>query len=189
MSSQRPEKPHPRSAISARMSAAQFRALMGRSIGKLARRVTRADAAGAAKRNGTQQPESAFEVVLPFLPPSINATYATVFDRETGRMKRVLSTKARRAKTAIQTFVRGSLQPDGIYELHIDVELPAITKGGNPRKVDLSNRIKFLEDCVAKALGIDDSRFFRIVLTKLHAEHERTVIRILPMSESAKDAA
>ena len=54
-----------------------------------------------------------------------------------------------------------------------------ITREGKLRKIDLTNRVKFLEDCVARCMGIDDRQFFRVVLNKLHASHERTVVRIM----------
>ena len=129
------------------------------------------------------------EIALPFLPPSVNSIYVSVKDKESGKVKRVLSEKARKARKAIAMFVNGCLCPNEIYELHIDIELPALTKAGNLRKVDLSNRVKLLEDSISSCLGIDDRQFFRVVLTKLHAEHERTVIRILPFGYKAKDAA
>jgi Holliday junction resolvase RusA-like endonuclease len=55
--------------------------------------------------------------------------------------------------------------------------------------VDLTNRVKFLEDCVCGALGIDDSRIFRVVLDKLDAEQEQTVIEIKPMAAGQRRAA
>ena len=178
---------HPRSASSGRLSAEEFRSLMGRGFEqKRAQRHI-----SSFKNPILNQPTSAlpFEVTLPFLPPSVNGTFVSVIDSATGKQKRVLSTKARKARKAIQQFVHGRLNNASIYELHVTVELPAVTSDGGIRKVDLTNRIKFLEDCVAACLGIDDSRFFRVVLTKLHAEHERTVIRILPFQQTASDAA
>jgi len=186
-------KPHPRAAISHRMSADDYRAMVGRSSGFVAgvrRRlssVLQLPARGTDQLTGVRlsEPTEAeisqlpFEVSMPFLPPSVNGLTATVTDEETGKPKRVLTSRARKARRSIETFVRGRLSPSAIYELHITVELPALTKDGKLRKVDLTNRVKFLEDCVAKCLGIDDRQFFRVVLNKYHAEHERTVVKIL----------
>lgn len=191
--STRRNSPHPRSASSARLSADEFRALMGRdaprSVSPAARHARASDSGlrlVQSPRDGyTQLP---YEAVLPFVPPSVNALFLSVVDRETGRPKRVLTNKAREARRAIGQFVRGRLDPNGVYELHIIIELPAVTKSGHAKKLDLTNRVKFLEDCIAASLGIDDRLFFRVVLDKLHADHERTVIRILPYKEASKAA-
>ncbi|MCA8938415.1 MAG: RusA family crossover junction endodeoxyribonuclease [Planctomycetes bacterium] len=192
--------PHPRSANSGRMSAEEFRALLGRSAQRGPRKATRvkSKAASAASESGLQRligggkaSTSALPLAfsLPFLPPSVNGLFATIHDNESGNLKRVLTNKARKARKAILTFVRGRLDPEAIYELHIRVELPALTQAGKLRKVDLTNRVKFLEDVVAKALQIDDRQFFRVVLDKVHADHERTLVEIRPYRAEGRDVA
>jgi len=174
------------------MTADDFRAAHGRSgvVTGLKRRLSRilllpergADTLtgiSLSEPSASQLTELPYEVVLPFLPPSVNGLTANVTDDESGRPKRVLTSRARKARRSIETFVHGRLSPSAIYELHITVELPALTKEGKLRKIDLTNRVKFLEDVVAKCLGIDDRQFFRVVLNKLHAEHERTVVKIM----------
>lgn len=185
-------KPLQHPAVSGRiMSVEEFRAAVGRTTQRrtAARRPANTPALPLVARNTEPLSTLPFETTLPFLPPSVNGLFVTVRDRESGALRRVLSDKARRVRKAIQHFVRGRLAQDGIYEFRITFELPALTKGGGIRKVDLSNRVKFLEDCVASCLAIDDRQFFRIVLTKLHAEHERTIISILPFTWPATDAA
>ncbi len=135
-----------------------------------------------------QQPKDAltalpFEVSLPFLPPSVNRLFLTVKDNQTGRTKRVLTQKARKVREKIAFFVQGQLSTQELYELHLQIEFPVFTKAGTIRKLDLTNRVKFLEDCVSSCLGIDDRQFFRVVLHKVQAEQERTLIRILPYSD------
>jgi Holliday junction resolvase RusA-like endonuclease len=168
----------------ARITAEQFRALVaGRSHGgkpQVSRRPW-------ARNNAPQQ---TFRIALPFLPPSVNKLFTTVRDPRTGIIKRVLTQNARRVRRLINTMIGDTLDPTRLYELRIDVYLSAWTKGGNVRRVDLTNRVKFLEDCVCGALGIDDSHVFRVVLEKHDAPDERTVlcIREIGAGENRKAA-
>jgi Holliday junction resolvase RusA-like endonuclease len=116
--------------------------------------------------------------VLPFLPPSVNRLFTTIIDRETGATKRALSREARRIRRLISLLVRGALDPSRLYEIRVDVHLRAFTRAGAVRQVDVSNRVKFLEDCVCQCLGIDDRQIFRVVLTKHHSEAEHTVVEV-----------
>ena len=188
----RVNNPHPRAPISDRLSVEEYRALMGRSstgpAGTRKARTTRnrfkaiVDAKRALQGSKEEKSFSTLPLVfsLPFLPPSVNALFHSVTDNATGRPKRVLTAKARRIRDAIGQFVSGDLSTEAIYELHITVEMSLVTKAGNIRKVDVTNRVKFIEDCISRCLGIDDSQFFRVVLNKLHADHERTVVKVLP---------
>lgn len=49
---------------------------------------------------------------------------------------------------------------------------------GEPRKLDVTNRVKAVEDALAKAIGIDDSRFNPVRLVKRWAETESVVIEV-----------
>ena len=138
------------------------------------------------------QPESSLplSISLPFLPPSVNKLFATVFDDRTGMTRRILTRHARRVRELIFTMVRGRLRRERLYELRVNVYLKAYTKSGSVRQVDLTNRIKFLEDCVCAALGIDDRQVFRMVLNKLHSEVEQTEVTIdYYRADSQSDAA
>lgn len=138
-----------------------------------------------AKPFGAQiESELPLRFTLPFLPPSVNKLFATVRD-ERGTMIRVLTAHARRIRKLIGALVRGRLEQGRLYELHVDIFLAAFTRSGSLRQVDVSNRVKFLEDCLCQALGIDDRQFFRVVLTKHHAEAEQTTICINRYSEAA----
>ncbi len=128
--------------------------------------------------------ELPLRITLPFLPPSVNKLFATVRD-ERGTLIRVLTAHARRMRKLIGAMVRGRLVVGRLYELHVDIFLAAFTRDGSVRQVDVSNRIKFLEDCLCQALGIDDRQFFKVVLTKHHAEAEQTTICINRYSEAA----
>ena len=133
--------------------------------------------------NANAAPGAAFstppvKVTLPFLPPSINKLFCTVRDDHTGVTKRVLTKTARRVRRLIGMLVHGRLAPDELYELNVEIHLNAYTKKGSVRRVDLTNRIKFLEDCVCSALGIDDRQIFRVIMNKHHSDVQRTVITL-----------
>jgi Holliday junction resolvase RusA-like endonuclease len=155
-----------------RISAAEFNALQGRQSPRRPLLNHRGWTAKVDKDN------SPFRLKLPFLPPSVNKLFTTVRDPASGVIKRVLTSKARRIRRLVAALINRSLDPTKLYELHIDFHLPCYTKKGAVRKVDLSNRVKFIEDCVCEALGIDDSHVFRIVLTKQDSENELTSIEV-----------
>jgi len=171
-----------------RLSVEEFRVLTAgrRIMPKAARRLTQR--LPEAKRQESNLP---LRISLPFLPPSINKLFATVRDRETGVMRRVLTAHARRIRKLICAMVRGKLVVGALYELQVDVYLAAFTRAGDLRQVDVSNRVKFLEDCLCHALGIDDRQFFRVVLTKYHSHSEQTTVTIKRYAgeETARDAA
>lgn len=123
-------------------------------------------------------------ISLPFLPPSVNKLFASVRD-ERGTIIRVLTAQARRLRKLICAMVRGRLDSKQLYEMHVDIFLSAFTQQGAVRQVDVTNRVKFLEDCLCSALGIDDRQFFRVVLTKHHAEAEQTNVTITRYHEAA----
>lgn len=171
----------------ARISASDFRAMLaGRKAAPKARTAHRAWAE-TARQTAPMEP---FRIVLPFLPPSVNKLFATVKDKHTGSLKRVLTTEARRIRRLILAMVHGNAEPDRLYELHVTVHLRAFTADGAVRKVDLTNRVKFLEDCLCSALGIDDSHIFKVVLNKLHSDEEKTAIELRHLADQAgRDAA
>lgn len=58
------------------------------------------------------------------------------------------------------------------------------TLKNTPKKMDVSNRIKALHDCVSSLLGIDDSVFFRISAEKTAVgsnDSESVAIKIHPI--------
>lgn len=173
------ERSRPRS-----LSAADFRALVsGRKAAPPARLTHRPWA------ESPRTPVKPVRVVLPFLPPSVNKLFATVRDSRTGALRRVLTAHARRVRRLILALVPGSAHPDLLYELVVTVRLKAFNKDGAVRRVDLTNRVKFLEDCLCAALGIDDSRIFRVVLDKQHSEQEETCIELRPLADQGRRAA
>lgn len=155
-----------------RITATEFHALAGRRSppGK-ARRPRR-----PARDYPEHQPP--FRLNLPFLPPSVNKLFTTVRDPESGVVKRVLTRQARKVRRLITAMVNAEYNPHRLYEMRIDVFLPAFTRKGKVRRVDLTNRVKFLEDCICEAIGIDDSHIFRTVLNKHDSTDESTTVEI-----------
>jgi Holliday junction resolvase RusA-like endonuclease len=107
---------------------------------------------------------------VPYFPPSSNNIYI----RHPSGKGRILSQEARtfkiRAMKTIQQEGRVSLmqvQKNVPYELHLVLFFPQVenqnsSKGDRYKKIDLSNRIKLIEDTVSEAVGLDDSHNFRL---------------------------
>jgi len=160
-----------------RMTAEEFRAY---SAGRRAEPKPRRRRAAPA--NGSAVQSHPFRLTLPFLPPSVNQLFTTVRDPDTGTVKRVLTSNARRVRRLIQAMISTLMDPALTYEMRVDIHLRTHTRNGNVRKIDLTNRVKFLEDCVCEALGIDDSHVFRVVLQKHDSIDESTVITLSPFT-------
>ena len=119
-------------------------------------------------------------VWIPFLPPSSNKIYEPVYVRGKPRGKRLSDSGRRfkiRAMKAIQEGGRAALlnlKEHIPYELTLAVFLEKVENkgwsgggaGSRYAKIDVTNRIKLIEDTVADAVGVDDRHNFRIVLEK-----------------------
>ncbi|MDC1142558.1 RusA family crossover junction endodeoxyribonuclease [Planctomycetota bacterium] len=158
-----------------RISAEEFRALHKER--KKPRALREGQRKWTSKVN-TNEPSSEFHITLPFLPPSVNKLFSTVRDTKTGVTKRVLTRQARKIRKLIHAMVNDRLNEKLLYELEVEIHLNAFTKKGTVRKVDLTNRVKFLEDSICDALGIDDSHIFRVLLIKKHNLEEKTVLHL-----------
>jgi len=117
--------------------------------------------------------------VLPGWPPSINDSHFS---------------KGRRLKPETRTWImnaglimRGQahgqrkIRPSSRLSLHVRLYGKWTTKAGTMRRVDLSNRIKILEDTVAKVCSFDDSQVCFITASKVTAGSERTEVEVLEL--------
>jgi hypothetical protein len=119
-------------------------------------------------------------VWIPFLPPSSNKIYEPVYVRGKPRGKR-LSDSGRRFKVRAMKIIQEggraallNLKENIPYELTLAVFLEKVenkswTTGSTTSryaKIDVTNRIKLIEDTVADAVGVDDRHNFRISLEK-----------------------
>ena len=143
-------------------------------------------------------------VVIPFLPPSSNNIYKNIPGR--GRMLSSAASQFQlRSMRIIQQEGRAALlklAQDVPYQLELIFYFDAIenagwyetwTRGGKTgerkaatrfKRMDLSNRIKLLEDVVAKAIGLDDSHTFRLVVEKkLDAKNPRVEVGLTRLPE------
>ena len=57
------------------------------------------------------------------------------------------------------------------------------TKKDAPKKIDGSNRMKAFHDCLSDVLGIDDSYFFEIALTKKGGSKPKVDCKITPIDK------
>jgi len=126
-----------------------------------------------------------FDLWIPYLPPSSNKIYI----RHPKGMGKILSGDARKFKIdamrAIQEAGRVafmSLKNNVPYELRLAFFLDTVenknSKAGERfKQIDLSNRVKLIEDTISEATGIDDRHNFRIVLEK-HCDPKNTGIYI-----------
>jgi Holliday junction resolvase RusA-like endonuclease len=114
---------------------------------------------------------TSLEVSYPVLPPTSNKIYF----RGTQ-----LTSKARKYAEDFALYMRNyiaeisELDPNAVYAVHLrfyfpklinptynDMSLPPSKRAKSRyKKIDLTNRIKLLEDCIRDALAIDDSQTF-----------------------------
>lgn len=140
---------------------------------------------------------------IPFIPPSSNQIYVN----KRGGGGRFLSTPAEQYKTTVKAYLGehymmeiSNLNPEAIYSVTFNFLLSKdqiLNKGFGKKKngaktkykkIDASNRIKLLEDCLKDVTGIDDSQFFSVTAQKWFAKEPRVVIYLEEMNQSEIDA-
>lgn len=117
------------------------------------------------------------------IPPSVNHAYVNL-----PRGGRTLSVKGKAYKVEISSTLIRYQQPalmsfrkNKAYGLAICLEMPNIYNAGWPektdvryKKIDVTNRVKLLEDAIYDALGIDDSQGVTVVISKRPSDLEAT---------------
>ena len=139
-------------------------------------------------------------VWVPFLPPSSNKIYEPVWVRGKPMGKR-LSTAGRRFKVrAMKVIQEGgraallNLKEHIPYELTLAVFLEKVENKGwasgaaenRYAKIDVTNRIKLIEDTVADAVGVDDRHNFKILLEK-HCDPDYPGLYVILAEVSEKE--
>jgi Holliday junction resolvase RusA-like endonuclease len=145
-----------------------------------------------------QIPNSNINLFIPILPPSSNKIYVN----KRGGKGRFLSTFANQYKIKVKNHLGENyfteiniLKPETIYEISYiflfkKEEIYNITygkpKGAKTKykKLDVSNRIKLLEDCLTEITGIDDSYFFTLSIKKKVSKNPGVYISLQEMSDS-----
>ena len=126
-----------------------------------------------------------FTVELP-MPPSVNSIYFV----KSGRKHLTSKGKAMKVKmksltmhAAIPHVWLGAIK-DTPLKMRIDLYFESVQNKGWPKKaknrykrVDITNRVKLLEDAISEALGIDDCLFFQTTITK-NEGRERACVTI-----------
>lgn len=125
-------------------------------------------------------------MTLPWLPPSANHAYANI----RGTNKRVLTTEGKSFKTRTTVYLAQTypkeltfFKPDKLYILKFVFFFEQLENAGWPKKalsrykkIDVSNRLKLLEDALKDAAGIDDSQHMGLILVKKQDLKERVEI-------------
>lgn len=115
-------------------------------------------------------------MVLKGVPPSVNHAYGQRHG------KRFLTTEGKAYKNETKTFISRNyatqllfVKKNEKYAISIVCYFEELENKTWPEKVDdrykkldATNRVKLLEDALVEAVGIDDSHFFQVTVTKRH---------------------
>ena len=74
-----------------------------------------------------------------------------------------------------RTIVRGWISSGKQLELHLFAYFPGIriyTTDMEPRQMDCSNRVKALEDQLARMILVDDKHYFRVIVEKVETRRD-----------------
>lgn len=132
------------------------------------------------------------DVDLPY-PPSVNKAYATT---RSGR--RLLTAEGKLYKQSVRDIIGqkySAITPElarlGKHPLSFSVKLytRVENKGWSEgktknryKRVDVSNRVKLLEDALFEALGIDDCLVFKLNVEKIDSDDEHVHINLQEVS-------
>jgi len=131
-------------------------------------------------------------IELPFLPPTTNHAYSTnkfggrrlssegkEFKNET---KVLIARKYTTALRAVHKDMPLVILAKFYFETIVNETWPGKAKN-RYKKLDVTNRIKLLEDALAEALGVDDSCTLSFIPDKCVGDSERTVLYIWSVEE------
>ena len=122
------------------------------------------------------------------MPISTNKAYVTT---RSGR--RILSSKGKVYKQQVKDIIGQKLAlspnivPEGplhlkILLLFLEVENKGWSTGkakNRYKKIDVSNRVKLLEDAICESLGIDDSMFFSLTVRKRRSPDAKEYVKVI----------
>ena len=121
------------------------------------------------------------KIIIPFKTPTRNHLYGY------RGFHQYMKPEAVKLKAEIKKIVIKSLPffcpnlNDGL-KVVVEVHENWFTKKGEVKRMDISNREKFLIDSVFDALGIDDKYIFENKMLKVQDEKEFAVIKITPLT-------
>jgi Holliday junction resolvase RusA-like endonuclease len=125
-----------------------------------------------------------FHAYIPWLPPSANNIY-----RKGRGGKRFLSEEAKRFKTEVKTHLSRNYgpalkyfvkdEPYSLIVLFVFADEKMLFNKGWPqsaktryKKLDVSNRLKLLEDALVDATGCDDAQHWSVLIRKTVGEED-----------------
>lgn len=115
-----------------------------------------------------------------FMPPSINQCYATIGSRRVAAVKlrkykacmALWGTKNRKSLIEVFRWIKANKNP------RISLEFCFYFQKRNINRIDVSNRIKAIEDQICKFIGLDDRYVFKVSAEKRIAAKESVSLRI-----------
>ena len=129
------------------------------------------------------------------MPPTINKAYITT---RSGR--RILSTegKAYKQQVKVKVGLLADLKSIGIADtpvrLEIDLYLPVLNKGWSMgktksryKRVDVSNRVKLIEDAFFESIGVDDSQVFVLIVRKHNSDEQGALLSLFQEDHVERD--
>lgn len=117
------------------------------------------------------------------IPPSSNNQYKSFM--RNGRVIHVKAPELVQYKLAFAAWAKANapaIKAAGEILAHHRLSVSAFfflkhhrifTKTGSVKRLDVSNRLKALHDCIAEAIGIDDAQFFEIAARKVAISNDR----------------
>lgn len=132
-------------------------------------------------------PPQQVHLVIPFIPPTSNSIYITSWrQKKIFKSKEAVAFHTRFMAEVVPKYLpwlsRMTSTPDTIYQVttHFYLDQWDILNKGwfqTPRKaatrykkMDTGNRLKLIHDCLADAIGVDDSHFFGVNAVKMCAQ-------------------
>ena len=117
------------------------------------------------------------EIKIPFKTPTINHLYW-----HRGNIK-IMKTEAKKLRKEIKEIVQADTC--GLYDIQdcklsvqCEIHEDWMCKNGSVKRIDISNREKFLIDSVFEALGIEDKFIFEHRMIKVQDKEEFSIIKI-----------
>lgn len=110
---------------------------------------------------------------VPVEAVSLNHAYRSFIDWKTRRVRRALTSEGKAFKDEVMGVVMAARvkAPAGRFTLSLHFHGNWDTLAGRPRRRDLSNHVKLLEDAICEALGVDDCWIRRVEIEATHAPH------------------
>jgi len=102
---------------------------------------------------------------------SVNHLYFTTM--KNGKAIRVMTKEGKQHKRAMAFLVHRKYKdlPDQMLEVKISIHGSWHFKNGNPRRMDVSNFIKLVEDALSEGLNTDDRWVWKVTAEKVEDSH------------------